>query len=167
LGCQQLHQIYLFASIFVWCRPIYLCHSDPTNSQPSQLYCSETASRPRTVRSVLFTRWPASPSLGKRNVIHKTEVDNVSQHHNKRKKWLKLDGHVGVEMSEQTDTQSDTLITMFRSSIPGWLGSRVVGVLDSSAVGPGFKSQWRRCPVTVVGKLFTPIVPLFTKQQNW
>ena len=49
----------------------------------------------------------------------------------------------------------------------GWLGSRVVSVLDSSAEGPGFKSQPRRCRVTVLGKLFTPIVPLFTKQQNW
>ena len=50
---------------------------------------------------------------------------------------------------------------------PGWLGSRVVSVLDSGAVGPRFKSQPRRCRVTVLGKLFTPIVPLFTKQQNW
>ena len=33
--------------------------------------------------------------------------------------------------------------------------------------GPGFKSQPRRCRVTVLGKLFTTIVPLFTKQQNW
>jgi len=33
--------------------------------------------------------------------------------------------------------------------------------------GPGFKSQSRRCRVTVLGKLFTPIVPLFAKQQNW
>ena len=49
----------------------------------------------------------------------------------------------------------------------GWLGSRVVSVLDSGAVGPGFKLQPRRCRVTVLGKLFTPIVPLFTKQQNW
>ena len=47
----------------------------------------------------------------------------------------------------------------------GWLGSRVVSVLDSSAEWPGFKSQPRRCRVTVLGKLFTPIVPLFTKQQ--
>ena len=31
----------------------------------------------------------------------------------------------------------------------GWLGSRVVGVLDSGAKGPGFKSQPRRCRVTV------------------
>ena len=37
----------------------------------------------------------------------------------------------------------------------GWLGSRVVSVLDSSAEGPGFKSQPRRCRVTVSGKLFT------------
>ena len=49
----------------------------------------------------------------------------------------------------------------------GWLGSRVVSVLDSGAEGLGFKSQPRRCRVTVLGKLFTPIVPLFTKQQNW
>ena len=49
----------------------------------------------------------------------------------------------------------------------GWLGSRVVSVLDSGEVGPEFNSQPRRCRVTVLGKLFTPIVPLFTKQQNW
>jgi len=50
----------------------------------------------------------------------------------------------------------------------GWLGSRgVVSVLDSGAVGPGFKSQPRRCRVSVLGKLFTPIVPLFIKQRNW
>jgi len=47
------------------------------------------------------------------------------------------------------------------------LDSRVVSVLDSGAEGPGFKSQSGRCRVTVLGKLFTPIVPLFTKQQNW
>jgi len=49
----------------------------------------------------------------------------------------------------------------------GWLGSRVVSVLDSGAEGIGFKSQPQRCRVTVLGKLFTRIVPLFTKQQNW
>jgi len=35
----------------------------------------------------------------------------------------------------------------------------VVSVLDSGAEGPGFKSQPRRCRVTVLGKLFTLIVP--------
>ena len=49
----------------------------------------------------------------------------------------------------------------------GWLGSRVVSVLDSGTEACGFKSQSRRCRVTVSGKLFTPTVPLFTKQQNW
>jgi len=55
------------------------------------------------------------------------------------------------------------------ASVLAWycLGSRVVSVLDSGAEGLGFKSQSRRCRVTVLGKLFTPIVPLFTKQQNW
>jgi len=33
--------------------------------------------------------------------------------------------------------------------LKGWLGSRVVSVLDSGAVGPGFKSQSRRCRATV------------------
>jgi len=49
----------------------------------------------------------------------------------------------------------------------GWLGSRVVSMLDSGAEGTGFKSQPRRCRVTVLDKLLTRIVPLFTKQQNW
>ena len=45
----------------------------------------------------------------------------------------------------------------------GWLSSQVVSVLDSGAEGPGFKSQPRRCRVTVLGKLLTPIMPVFTK----
>jgi len=45
----------------------------------------------------------------------------------------------------------------------GWLGSRVVSMLDSGAEGPRFKSQLRRCRVTVLGKLFTPILPLFNQ----
>ena len=48
-----------------------------------------------------------------------------------------------------------------------WLDSRVVSVLDSGAEGPRFKSQSRPCRVTVLGKLFTPSVPLFTKRRNW
>ena len=43
----------------------------------------------------------------------------------------------------------------------GWLCSRVVSVLDSSAEG-----LWLQI-AAVLGKLFTPIVPLFIKQQNW
>ena len=46
-------------------------------------------------------------------------------------------------------------------------GSIAEWMLDSGAEGPGFKSQPRRCLATVLGKLFTPIVPLFTKQKNW
>ena len=39
-----------------------------------------------------------------------------------------------------------------------WLSSRVVSMLDSDEEGLGFKLQLRRCRVTVLGKLFTPIV---------
>ena len=38
----------------------------------------------------------------------------------------------------------------------GWLGSRVVSVLDSGAEGPGFKSQPRRCRVTVLANSSHP-----------
>ena len=56
---------------------------------------------------------------------------------------------------------------MFCTTQVGWLSSRVVSVLDSGAEGPVFKSQPRHSRVTVLGKLFTSIVPLITKQQNW
>jgi len=42
----------------------------------------------------------------------------------------------------------------------------MVSVLDSDAEGNGYKSQPRRCRVTVLGKLFTSIVPLFINQQK-
>jgi len=48
-----------------------------------------------------------------------------------------------------------------------WLGIRVDSVLDSGTVGPELTLQPQCCRVTVLGKLFTPILPLFTKQRNW
>ena len=51
---------------------------------------------------------------------------------------------------------------MVGGSVAEWLA-----VLDSGAEGSGFTSQPRRCRVTDLGKLFTPIVPLFTEQRNW
>jgi len=48
-----------------------------------------------------------------------------------------------------------------------WLGSRVVSVLDSGTEGPGLKSQPRHCRVTVLGKVFTPIVPLVHQAAKW
>jgi len=62
----------------------------------------------------------------------------------------------------------DICVTLYHVMlVTGWLGSRVVSVLDSGAEGPGFQSQSQCCRVTVLGKLLTPIVPLFTKQRNW
>jgi len=72
----------------------------------------------------------------------------------------------------QTDRQTDGKIAALlnaphplleeRGSVAEWLAC-----WTQAQKGPGFKSQPRRCPVTVLGKLFTSIVPLFTKQQNW
>ena len=62
----------------------------------------------------------------------------------------------------------------FRLTAKNWdqlrnptLSNRVVSMLDSGTEWPGCKLQSLHCRVTVLGKLFTPIVPLFTKQQNW
>jgi len=62
------------------------------------------------------------------------------------------------EINESLNVTRHLLAAYFR------IGSRVVRVLDSGAEGPGFKSQPRRRRVTVLGKLLTPIVRLFTKQ---
>ena len=56
---------------------------------------------------------------------------------------------------------------MWCTGVTGWLGSRVVSELDSDAEGPGFKSQSRRCRVTVLGKLFTPICLTHTFTQTF
>ena len=61
----------------------------------------------------------------------------------------------------------DKLMTYCLSVAERRPGSRVLSVQDSGAEGPAFKSQSRRCRVTVLGKLLTPIVPLFTKRRNW
>jgi len=55
-----------------------------------------------------------------------------------------------------------SVIDLVGGSVAEWFS-----VLDSGAEEPGFKSQSLGGRVTVLGKLFTPIVPLFTKQQNW
>jgi len=51
-------------------------------------------------------------------------------------------------------------------TLQAWLSSRVVSVLDRAQ-----KTQVQNAAATLsgnslIGKLFTPIVPLFTKQQN-
>ena len=61
-------------------------------------------------------------------------------------------------MSRNGETPSPFVKIQMLQFGSGWLGSRAVSVLDSCAVGPGFKSQPRRCRVTVLGKLFTLIV---------
>ena len=90
-----------------------------------------------------------------------------------------LDASIRMPLRKRTTTENVHGVTAdpfwritdssvyYSSKRNGWLGSRVVSVLDSGAEGPGFKSQPRRCRVTDLGKLLTPIVPLFTEQQNW
>jgi len=75
-------------------------------------------------------------------------------------------------MHNKSVLKGELIVTVYMTAVgfnvpAGWLGSRVVSVLNSGAEGPGFKSQSRRCRITVLGKLLTPVVPLFTKQQNW
>ena len=49
-------------------------------------------------------------------------------------------------------------ISFVTGHLPSLPRGREVSALDSDAEGLGIISQWRRCRVTVLGKLFTPIV---------
>ena len=78
--------------------------------------------------------------------------------------WLSKAVIIVVFIHPACKSTKHFLKSLFLSDIMGWLGSQVVSVLDWGAEEPGFKSQPRRCRVTVLGKLFTSIVPLVTKQ---
>jgi len=108
--------------------------------------------------SMLTTRLPSHPY---KPGLHKAIRYQIRSTHR--------DASATQSIQQLYDSDLSLQRRILRSSIHGWgwLGSRVVSVLDSGAEGPGFKSQPRRCRVTVIGKLLTPIVPLFTKQQNW
>jgi len=61
-------------------------------------------------------------------------------------------------------------LDQFTCTVPDRCYIQEIGImLDSCARSRAWvhKSQARRCRVTVLGKLFTPIVPLFIKQRNW
>ena len=47
------------------------------------------------------------------------------------------------------------------ATVVSWIGGDFVDRKEAA------KNIFRHCRVTVLGKLFTPIVPLFTKQRNW
>ena len=70
--------------------------------------------------------------------------------------------HANCDHGSVLQQSKQLMLCRSTCKVNGRLGSRVVSVLDSGAVGHRFKWQPRRCRVTVLGKLFTPIVPLFT-----
>jgi len=80
-------------------------------------------------------------------------------------KWINLCGNGDVTCRYHCCVNSLHLTIHYIQH--GWLGNQVVSVLDSGTEGSGFKLQPRHCRVTALGKLFTPIMPLFTKQRNW
>ena len=98
---------------------------------------------------------------GAENVVVQATYDSV-----RTKEFTLVTYHYDVVIGQYAPNDTKNSITNSLINTVS-LGSRVVSVLDSGAEGPGFKSQSRRCRVTVLGKLFTPIVPLFTKQWYW
>ena len=71
-------------------------------------------------------------------------------------KIVSIEHQVFLQVSTAQPPTGKRNIVLYGVLCVGWLDS----VLDSGAEGPGFKSQPRRCRVTVLGKLFTPIVSL-------
>jgi len=66
--------------------------------------------------------------------------------------------HAQMDGQPENNTKQIFIHSFIHSYNIWWLGSRVVSVLDSGAVGPGFRLQTRRCLATVLDELFTPIV---------
>jgi len=62
---------------------------------------------------------------------------------------------MSLPTSASAATRRPTIAKLILIEGAGWLGSRVVSVLDSGAEGPGFKSQPRRCRVTVLGRAYS------------
>ena len=97
-------------------------------------------------------------------------VSPVRRAHNSKPATAACSGRYMQQTDGRTPHRYIDPVTYYASTVSksiGWLGCRAVSLLDSGAVEPGFKLQPRRCRVTVLGKLFTPIVPLFIKQRNW
>jgi len=116
----------------------------------------------RSVFSCLrtLTTWHCPHSLATRRYCNSRSTFPARRAHNSKP------ATAGLLLWAGGGTQRRTDMVPFLDLCSGWLGSRVVSVLDSGAEGPGFKFQPRRCRVTVLGKLFTPIMRLFTEQQN-
>ena len=136
------------------------CAARPRWRRDTRLRCSSA----RPCRRTLTTRRRRSTSRGK-----------DCQYRSRRGGRGSPPQHPTTTTEHRQSTQIGSSIRTHVSNISIYshttkhrrLGGRVVSVLDSGAEGPGFKSQPQRRRVTVLGKLFTPIVPLFTKQQNW
>ena len=109
----------------------------------------------RPFRLSRFCSTPVSPSLfpGLHSIFHKMYQGGLpaTLPGDKLQPVLKVGGGHQIH-----------LVPVFCGCI-WWLGGRVVSVLDSGAESPGSN----RSRDAVLGKLFTSIVPLFTKQQNW
>ena len=117
----------------------------------------------RTNRFIVFARWRRRAPLSNAWFLGRTRVCQ----RNLDRFGRICTSHGLHRQREKPRYVATSSANVHKLHIQSWLGSRVVSVLDSGALQPGFKSQPRRCRVTVFGKLFTPIVPLFTKQRNW
>ena len=123
-------------------------------------YCAQLIAKPEAARSLHHYAARGGPSHG-RNTRTKSlvKIGRVVP-----KIWSRTDKHTHRHAHHNTPF-------FYRGggglTILPHYGSRVVSMLNSGAVGPGFKSQPRHCRITVLDKLLTPIVPLFTKQRNW
>jgi len=101
----------------------------------------------------------------RRSMIFLTRPDPTHRHTRtltfiKLRKKNSSKSHETVERSSFNSAafiQCSRLHCNWGGSVAEWLACRTQ---HSGAEGPGFKSQSRRCRVTVLGKLLTPIVPL-------
>jgi len=152
----------LFKSVNVWQSYSKNKKMDVFGTQGKGLYKKST----RNIKVLLTSQW----CIAQTNIFYWCLHTHTHKHRDTRTQIYLLRAYTNTLLSgyrkENNITKTAKRCFFFSCLLPvlnrGWLGSRVVSVQDSGAEGPGFKSQSRRCRVTVL-----VLVPLFTKQQNW
>jgi len=135
------------------------CRRKQYDSSAQSLQAAYTTSQPRQV-----------PPMQMYNVIDVwTETDGGIVSMN----WMTRLTHLPLLQRRPTRRLQSALATMHsatcrcltdrRQMVARWCSGRVS---DSQSADCGFDSRPRHYPAATFGKLFTPIVPLFTKQYN-
>jgi len=110
--------------------------------------------------------WPVDAFDNNKNLAPWSVADRSTVKYGIAQLSLQIN-HVYEHTPKQTPLQCCYDHRISTATMAGGLVAEWLACWTQAQKHPRFKLQSRRCRVTVLVKLFTPIVPLFTKQQTW